>query len=98
MSDYDCAFGGVLVSPPPSDGGHSAAWTAAVVSSTVGSVALLVSVLIIAFTCIQLRRRNAQPLSKSPAGASDGPGEPGRLQGPHNMMVQVYNVCVSGTQ
>jgi len=74
VSDYECDFGGMPPSPP-SSGGHSGAWVAAVVSATVGSVALVVAVLVIVFSCIKLRRRGAKADDKGFAGASNGPGE-----------------------
>ena len=74
MSDYECDFGGMPPSPPP-HGGHSGAWVAAVVSATIGSVALVVAVLVVTVSCIKLRRRGAEPDDKGLAGASDGPGE-----------------------
>ena len=77
VNDYECDFGGYLASSPqPSNGGHSAAWTAAIISSTVGSVALVVAALVVVFSCIHLRRRSAELHSKS--GLTDPPaGEAG---------------------
>ena len=76
VSDYDCDFGGYLATSPPASGGHSAAWTAAVVSSTVGSVALLVAALVVVFSCIHLRRRSAELRPKD--GLAEETDDPGR--------------------